>query len=190
MTRHACARAWWACSAIVLLSGCMPKMTMEEMKSMMPPRPVELDRLDAFAGEWDVEGEMTMAMIDGPIKTSGSNEAHWEGNRRYLVNRGKFGMGDLDPMEAIETWTYDAHSKIYRSTWVDSMGSVGLGTGRYNEKTGTWAMRAKAHGPFGATDMKGTVKFIDDDTMEWTWSEYMFCGLLKTTEMKGISRRR
>ena len=99
-------------------------------------------------------------------------------------------MEGFDPMHGMETWMYDAKSKKYRSTWVDSMGSIGIGEARYKEKTGTWHMRAKGRGPHGKTTMKGTAKLIDANTMEWTWSEHMMGGLMKTMEMTGTSRRR
>lgn len=174
----------------ILLTGCMPKMTLEDMKAMMPQRPAELDRLNAFAGRWDTTGEMKFSFLDEVIESTGSNEAKWEGNGWYLVNRGTFGMGELGEMEAIETWTYDSHSKVYRTLWVDSMGTVATGTARYDEKSNRWQMKATGHGPFGKSYMKGTVTFPDDNTMEWTWSEYMFGGLIKTSEMTGTSRRR
>jgi len=45
-----------------VLTGCMPHMTLDEMKAQMPQRPAELDRLNAFVGQWqddrDVGGEM------------------------------------------------------------------------------------------------------------------------------------
>lgn len=176
--------------AAVVLTGCMPKMTLEDMKAMIPQRPVELDKLNAFAGKWESTGESKMAGLDEVLKASGTNEARWEGDNWYLVSRGTFNMGDFGEMQGLETWTYDTHSKKYRSTWTDSMGSVGTGTSTYNEKTNTWHMKGTSHGPFGKTTGKGQVKFIDENTMEWTWKEYAMGGLIKTMEMTGTSRRR
>lgn len=150
---------------------------------------MELDRLDAFAGRWESTGELRMANADEVIRTTGTNEARWEGDGWYLVSRGTFGMGDMDKMQAMETWTYDSHDKVYRSTWVDNMGSTGMGTSRYDEKTGTWRMRAHGHGPFGGTCYTGTVTFPEPNTMEWTWKEYALWGLIKTMEMNGTSHR-
>jgi len=175
--------------AAVVLAGCMPKMTIEEMKSMLPERPVELDKLNAFAGKWVFEGEAEMAGLDEPLKSSGHNEAHWDGDNWFLVSRGTFKMGDLGEMEGVETWTYDTHDKVYRSTWVDTFGSVGTGTSKYDDKTDTWKFRATSHGPFGKSKMKGKVQFVNADTMEWSMSEYSMCGLMKTMEMNGTSRR-
>lgn len=173
----------------VLLAGCMPKMTIEEMKAGIPQRPAELDRLNAFAGNWQGEGEAKFSFLDEVIKTSATSEANWEGDGWYMVSRGMFNMGELGDMTGLETWTYDTHSKKFRSTWVDSFGSVGIGSAKYDEKTDTWYMRATSHGPWGKATSKGTVKFIDENTMEWTWTEYAMGGLMKTMEMKGTSRR-
>jgi hypothetical protein len=173
----------------MVLTGCMPSMTIEEMKTMMPKRPAELDKLNAFAGEWVGTGEAKMMGIDEPIKTRATTEGHWEGNNWYLVVRGKYQMEGFDGMEAIETWSYDQHSKKYRNTWTDSMGSMGTGVS-WIDKKGVWQMRAKSHGAWGPTTMKGTLSMLDDNTMEWEWNEYAFFGLIKTMEMKGTSKRK
>ena len=136
-----------------------------------------------------MEGEAKMAGLKEPIKTTGTAEGKWDGNGWILVNRGEFTMEGLEGMVGVENWTYDTHSKVYRSTWVDSMGTVGTGVSRYNEKTGEWRMKAKARGFMGPSTMRGWMKFTDDDTIEWSMSEY-FLGIFKVMEMKGVNRRR
>ncbi len=190
MTRRSFSCVILSSMAGIALTGCMPHMTIEEMKSMMPQRPAELDKLNAFAGRWEFTGEAKMAGLDQVLKSSGTNEAKWEGDGWYLVSRGVFKLEDLGEMQGVETWTYDAHSKKFRSTWVDSMGSVGAGTARHDDKTNTWYMRATSHGPFGKTWIKGQVRSVDDNTMEWDWAEYAMWGFFKTMEMSGTSRRR
>lgn len=180
----------FASIAAVVLTGCGPKMTVEDMKAMIQQRPAELDKLNAFAGKWEFTGESKMGGLDEVLKISGTSEANWEGNNWYLVSRATFNMGDLGEMQGIETWTYDTHTKKYRSTWTDSTGSMGAGMSTYNEKTNTWHMRATSHGPFGKTTGRGQVKLIDANTMEWSWNEYALGGLIKTGEMTGTSRRR
>lgn len=173
----------------VAFAGCMPKMTLEEMKAQQPKRPAELDHLNAFAGKWQFEGELTMSMLDSdkPLKVSGHNEAKWEGDNWYLVSRGVMTMEPFGETQAIETWCYDMGSKKYRSSWVDSMGMMGYGEGTYDEKSNTWTVKATGYGSWGQSSMKGWLKIKDSDTMEWTWTEYM--GLMKTMEMKGTSTR-
>ena len=174
----------------ILLTGCMPKMTIEEMKAMSPKRPVELNRLNAFVGEWEVEAEMNFAFLDQPIESTGSNSAHWAGDNWFLISDGIFSMGELGTMHSHETWTYDTHSKKYRSTWTDSMGGTGIGESRYDEASNTWHMKARANTPFGKSTMNGHVKFLDANTMEWSWNEYMMGGLMKVSSMTGTSRRK
>jgi hypothetical protein len=173
--------------ACVALAGCMRKMTIEEMKAKMPERPAELDRLDAFVGKWQSDGEAKFAVLDEPIKISGTSEAEWDDSRWFVVSREVFDMEHFGESNGLGTWTYDIHDKEYRSTWVDSMGMIGLGQSEYDEKTDTWHMEAKSYGPWGKSTMKGWVKFTDEDTMEWWMAEYQ--GLMKTMEMSGTGKR-
>ena len=171
-------------------TGCMPKFTVEQLSEMRPERPAEMDKLNAFAGKWEMEGQAKMSVVDEMLKIGGTADAKWEGDGWYLVNNAVMNMEGMGEMKAVETWTYDAHSKKYRSIWVDNMGSVGTGEGRHDEKTDTWYFTASSHGPMGKVSMKGTAKVIDENTMEWTWTEDGCMGLCKTMEMTGTSRRR
>ncbi len=172
------------------LTGCAPKMTIEEMKAMKPQRPVELDRLDAFAGTWDSTGEATMCGLDETLKCRATETVRWEGDGWYLVSSGTFTMDEWGDMKGTATWMYDAKAKKYRSTWVDSMGSFAVGESRYDAKKGIWTMKGTSYTPFGKTSTKGWVKFTDPDTMEWEWTEYAMGGLMKTMSMTGTSHRR
>jgi hypothetical protein len=165
----------------------MPRMTIEEMKAQMPKRPAELDRLNAFVGKWQSEGEATFAMLDEPLKITGTSECKWEGDKWYLVGRGVMTMADFPETEGMETWMYDVHAKKYRSTYVDSMGMMGMSETTYNEKTDIWTMTATSYGPWGKSVMKGTLHFTNPDTMEWSMTEHM--GFTKIMEMKGTGTR-
>ena len=90
-------------------------------------------------------------------------------------------------MDGVWTWTYDVHSRKYRSTWTDSMGTIAIGESTYDEKTNMWHSKGTSFGPHGKTTAKGWMKVIDNNTMEWGWTEY--AGLMKTMEMSGTSRR-
>lgn len=176
-----------AACAVVVLSGCMPKMTIDEMKAEMPKRPVELDQLNAFVGKWTSEGTATFAMLEEPIKVSGTSEAQWDDSRWFVVSREVYDMEPFGESNGLGTWTYDMKSKKYRSTWVDSMGMTGLGESKYDEKTDTWHMKATSYGPWGKSTLKGWVKFTDADTMDWEMSEHQ--GLMKVMEMSGTGKR-
>ncbi len=174
-------------AAALVLSGCMPHMTLEQMKAEMPKRPAELDRLNAFVGKWQMEGEAQFAMLDEPVKITGTSESKWEGDKWYVVGRGVMRMADFPETQGLETWSYDIHAKKYRSTYVDSMGMMGMSEARYDEKTSTWKMTATSHGPWGKSQMKGTLRFLDPDTMDWSMTECM--GLMKIMDMKGTGKR-
>jgi hypothetical protein len=168
----------------------MPKMTIEDMKAMMPKRPAELDHLNMFAGDWTFEGKAEFAGLDEPLEMTGTNSAHWDGNNWYLVSTGIFKMADFDDMHGIETWTYDTNSKCYRSSWFDSMGTAGYGRSWYNEDDKTWTMKATSYGPHGKSYMKGKVTFTDENTAEWSMTERAMGGLIKVAEMSGTSKRK
>jgi hypothetical protein len=184
--RSATSMIMLACAALVL-TGCMPKMTIEEMKAQMPKRPAELDRLDAFLGKWQFQGEATCAMLDQPLKSSGTTETKWDGDNWFIVSRSVMSTENFDDSKALETWTYDIKARKYRSTWVDSMGMMGMGVSTYDEKTDTWHMKATSYGPWGKSRSKGWVRFIDADHMKWWWVEYT--GLMKTMEFNGTGER-
>lgn len=170
-----------------ILTGCMPDMANMEMS---PQRPPELEQLNAFVGNWTGEMEMTLVGSDEVMKASGTSESKWEGDGWYLVNRMVADMGEMGQMKALETWVYDPGSKLFRTTWVDNVGGFGTGTARYHEQTNTWHVKAKTYNPmFGRTTAKGTIRVIDDNTMEWDWAEYTMFGLKRITEMSGTNRR-
>ena len=173
--------------ALLGLTGCMPHMTVAEMKDKMPKRPAELDRLNAFVGKWQGDGEARFTMLDEPLKFTGTSESKWEGDKWYVVGRAVMKMADFPETQALETWTYDINAKKYRSTFVDSMGMTGMGEARYDEQAKTWHMTANSYGPWGQSQMNGTLRFINADTMEWNMTECM--GLTKIMDMKGTSKR-
>ncbi len=169
------------------LTGCMPHMTMEDLKAMKPKRPAELDRLEQFVGKWQYTGECRMSGLDEPIKSGGTGQYEWAGDRGYLIGHGTMDIEPFGPTQMHEMWTYDSHDKKYRSTYVDGMGMIGMGESTYREKDQTWHMTATSYGPWGKSTMKGTMRFADPDTMEWTMQEHQ--GLMKIMEMKGTGKR-
>ena len=74
--------------------------------------------------------------------------------------------------------------------WTDSPSRGESAIATFNEKTRTWHISAKGQKYGFATSGKGTLRQIDDDTLEWTWKEYDRFGLILLADMKGISRRK
>jgi len=168
----------------------MPKMTIAQMKAMMPSRPKQLDALNVFVGRWAFSGEVHIAGIEEAIPMTGTSESTWDASRWFLVGDSVMSMRGFDDSRGHETWTYDRHDQKFRSTWVDSMGSVGEGSATFDEDSQTWTMKAVSHGAFGKSTAKGFVRLVDADTFELRWSEFALGGLMKTMEMCGTSKRR
>lgn len=182
---------WPTCvCALVLMTGCMPKFTVEEMKAMMPERPVELDLLNMFEGSWESEATMNMALLDEPLTGKATSTASWECDDWWMVERGEHEMGELGTMHYLAIWGYDVKAKKYRSWWFDSMGSAGRGTAKYNEETKTWRIKAKSKSSMGKTVGDGTAKYLDDRTVEWTWTEWDGLKLIKFMEGSGTSHKK
>jgi hypothetical protein len=180
--------SWFAVAFIgTMTTGCVHKMTLEQMKAQMPKRPAELDRLNPFVGKWSFEGEAKFAMLDEPLKMTGHGEYAWEGDRWYMVGHNVMKMDGFDECKGLETWTYDTKAGKYRSTWVDSMGTTGMGAATYDVDTRTWHMSAVGYGPWGESKMKGTMHLKDDNTLVWYMTETQ--GLTKVAEMMGTAKR-
>jgi hypothetical protein len=167
----------------------MPKMTIEELKQMMPERPAELDLLNDFVGKWESTGKVSFAGLDEELETSSKSEITWGGDGWYLIEHGQFHMEEFGDMEGLATWTYDVGAKMFRNTWVDSTGGLSVGTAKYNKKTRTWHMKSINYSPFGKSKGKGKAQFIDDNTMEWDYSEYALGGLVKVMSMTGTATK-
>ncbi len=174
-------------AACTLLAGCMPKMTIAQMKDKMPKRPAELDRLDPFVGKWQSEGTIKFAFLDQPLKMTGTATYNWGPDRWFVTSDEKGEMQELGPYQGHGMWNYDQKAKLYRMAFVDTMGMLGMGTGTYDEKTGTWHMTVTSDSPFGKSTMKGTLRFVNPNTQEWSMTETM--GLMKVSEMHGTAHR-
>jgi len=164
-------------------------MTLEDLRGMRPERPAALDELDRFVGSWAWEGTMKMTGLDEPLKVSGKSEVKWAGDKWFLQIQESASIQELGNSEGTRIWSYDAKAKKFRSSWVDSMGTTMQGTTWPDEKSGTWQFRTTGYGSFGPSTARGTVRFPDPDTMEWDWQEFVICGLVKTVEITGTSKR-
>ncbi len=167
---------------VTLLAGCMPKMTIEKMKAEMPKRPAELDRLDAFVGNWESEGSVKFAFLDQSLKMTGRSQIVWGPDRWFLIEDDKGEMQELGPYQGHGMWNYDAKARKYRMAMTDTMGMLGIATARFDTKTNTWHMTSTNDTPFGKSTMKATIRFPNPDTQEWSISEYM--GLMKIDDMQ------
>lgn len=190
MIRGKMAATFGALTACVLMTGCMPKMTIEDMKAMTPKRPAELDHLNMFVGKWQYEGTMEFGGSEESIKSTGTSDTEWGPGKWYLLSDSLWNMEGFDPMHGHEVWTYDVKAKKFRSVWTDTMGAMGYGTSKYNPETKTWKMHAVSHGPMGKSTMNGTVTFVDDNTMKFEAKEKAMFGLVTVMEWEGTATRK
>ncbi len=173
-----------------LAVGCQPP-TDEEIAEMMkqPPRPPELDRLNAWVGSWS--GDALVKMPDGKEKKgSGSNTTAWAADNWILVENWQHTMGEHDVMKGVSLIWWDNNKKKYRMAAADNYGGHGEGSFKYDEATNTWNMKGEmVDGKTGnETHGKGTVKMTDESTMEWTYTEYGPLGM-KMFEVSGTSKK-
>lgn len=184
-------RAFFASMYVLaLIPGCAScGFDASAMKDRIAARPVELDRLNALSGKWRTEGEVRMLGLGDPIHTTGKSEANWECDRRLLVERSSFDMGTLGPMSGVSVWSFDARSKHYEMHWFDSFGESAKGTAWFNAKKNTWEMRVRGRNAITDIVADGTIRIVNDDTLEWTWKQYDAWHLLQFADMKGRSVR-
>ncbi len=175
----------------VMLVGCQPSE--EEMATMFkqPPRPAELDRLEAWVGTWKADVEVKMPGTDETHTGQGQNTTEWAADKWMLVEHWEHDMGETDKMKGASLMWWDPHSEKYRMAWTDNYGGHATGTMTYNEKTGVWKGKAKSKdGKTGSTTIgKWTSEFTNPSTIEWTWEEYDGLGLFKILEVSGTSKR-
>ena len=179
-----------AATAYLAVTGCAPKVDLEMMKNAKPERPAELDRLVPFIGEWVSEGVATLHGVDEPLKGTGTMSYTWEANDNIMIERGMYDMGEVGSMHSVSVWQYDTKTKKFRVWWFDDFGSVGKGTCTYCPKSKTWHMKAKSTGCMGDTSSEGTMTFVTDNKLEWTWMEYDSLKLNKFGEWKGTSTKK
>ena len=184
-------RAFFApMSLFALVPGCAScGFDASAMKDRIAARPTELDQLNALAGKWRTEGEVRMLGFGDPIRTTGKSEANWECDRRLLVERSTFDMGPLGPMSGVSVWSYDARSRRYEMHWFDSFGESAKGTARFDAKKNSWEMRVRGRNAVTDIAADGTIRIVDDNTLEWTWKQYDAWHFIKFADMKGRSVR-
>ena len=173
----------------VALVGCQ-QPSMEDM--MTPPtRPAELDRLGMFIGTWEGTSEMTAPGSDEIINCTGRSTARWAADGWVMIEEYEGALAD-DQYEGVALWTWDPKAKKFRTFWTSSFGELAHGTATFDEETKTWHMRGESRNLYkgSKTIGEGTATMVDDNTMEWSFTEYGPMKLKKLAEGKGTSRRK
>lgn len=165
----------------VIVTGCAPQITMEEL--MQKPTPGDrLAVLDQLLGQWNdtanivspTPQEMQKTMPEGeemPTSSEGTYSAKWELDNMFLVIKGQYTWDDK-AVEWIECWTWDAKAKKYRTHYFNNWGEFGQGTYTYCPDTRTFKGKGTGTSTHGFTSgYDGCMKFVDDNTIEWKWTE-------------------
>jgi hypothetical protein len=171
----------------------MPKMDLETLRDMQPSRPAELDRLAPFIGRWEGKGELKMSVLDEVLPMTGISENSWDCDGWCMVERDHYEMGDLGSVTDVSVWTWDAKARTFRIARFDSVGGAAAGTADYDERSQCWKLKSGTRTPWGKMQSRGTVRMVDEDTVEWTWDEWPgwdWLRLFKIAEMKGTNQRR
>ncbi len=177
---------------IAVLAGCGEKPTIEMIQAEIAkerPRPTQLDHLNQFVGTWESTGEMTFPTIEGAIAYRGTSTAQWDADNRVVVERMTGEMGSSS-MSGLSMFWWDDRDKVFRNLWVDSFGASIQGEAEYDAETNCWKMKGKGVDPHsgGRTSAVGTIKLVDENTMEWTHSEKNAWGIT-ILNLKGVSKR-
>lgn len=176
---------------IVLVSGCQPGVTsLEAFRESLPPRPSELDRLETLAGTWNTEGTVWFIGMKKPGRATGSSHTEWACDKRFLIDRSTYDMGPLGPMTGINVWGWDAQRHRFTFSWFDSFGETATGHARYDESAKTWHIHTSGHSSRCSVNNRGTIRVVDDHTLEWSWVTRSAWGFPKYAEYRGTSRRR
>jgi len=171
-----------ACSA--------PPMSLEAMKARMPPRPPELDTLQMLAGDWTTDGHVQFIGMDEPIATTGTSSARWECDRRFLIDRSDYDMGPLGPMKGVSVWGWDPQRKEFAFWWFDGFGESASDTARYDKSAKVWHITTNGQSTRCNVKNRGTIRMVDENTLEWTWEQFSAWGFPKYADMNGVSRRK
>lgn len=179
-----------ACLMGFIAVGC-GKPNMSDMH--MPSRPAELDKLEPMVGSWTYSIEFTMEGMPGPIKGTGTSTVAWDCEKNVLVEHVN---GDPDEQghkfSAMGLYMYDTHGKVFRTVWIDNMGEVHHGTMKLAEDGKTWHTRGTGMNTYTGEKGKGVgeMKWVDNNTMEFSGKQYDSWGFSKKMDMKGTSKRK
>lgn len=198
MTRRLSAFALSCACSFAVLAGCSQQQqgmnNMDPSAMQPPPRPAELDQLNPWVGKWETTAEMTMP--DGKKMTgTGSSESAWDLDKRVVIERSTFSMGEMGTMQGMGIFTYCPVTKKFKTAWFSSMGEASMGTMWWDEAKKCWCMKANYISPMTGepTEFTGTITMPDNNTMNWEMTESTvgFLGMkTKCWEGKGVSKRK
>ncbi len=167
----------WA-MAVILVGAC-------GSVSFAQDAPKEMERFKNDVGDWDAEIKTYGDPNAEPEVSKGSEHAHMLGGM-WLVSHFKGEMMGM-PFEGCGQVGYNAGSKKYVGTWIDSMTPTAMATeGTWDEKTQTMTQTGTGTDPTGNEQkMKMTTVYNKDGSRLFT----MFLVLPDKQEMKMMEIR-
>lgn len=184
-------------AAFALVGCAQPQRPMEPPQK--PDAAPEMAKLERLIGTWSDTAEMVepspeemkKQVPEGseevPSSFKGGWKSQWVLRGMFLRNEGWHEMGPDQRMNMVEYYTWDPKSKKYRVWFFSDWGEHGEGWMTIDPDGKTFRIKAKGADAQGASGRsEGTMTFVDDDTLEWTWAESGAHGKMK---FKGTSKR-
>jgi hypothetical protein len=143
-------------SVLTLLS-----LAMIAAAQMPMPKPApELKKLDYFAGNWTLDGDMKPSPMGPGGKTTLSEHNKWMDGGFFLVSNSEFKSAGMGDGTGIGFMGYSPEEKIYTYDEYNSMGEAVHSRGTLDGDTWTWNSDEKMNGQ----TIKGrfTIKTLSD----------------------------
>jgi hypothetical protein len=166
-------------------------MDMGDMQKPSPP--VQMAQLDRLIGSWTGTAELVYPKPrEGSEDAESSPTAHkcervMDG--MYLREEGWYEMGPDAKVRYVEYVTWDADAGAFRIFFFNDWGEFSTATGRPSVDGNSFTFRGRGTDAGGKTVREsGTMSFVDDSTVQWTWSQHDWLGATTFT-VKGTSKR-
>ncbi len=192
--------------AIVLVIGAaacgcgQPEASTVYTPSRKPAPAAELAQLDRFVGRWTGSAEMVypdkrqwMSQLppgSAEPKTTFANgeTAAWSLGGMHLRRDGWFEMPDGQKQHFVEYVTWDAKERKFRTSMISDWGDWSTGWMTVSEDGRRADLTTSGYDAAGNLKTGiASMNFVDEDTLEWTWSEK---GPEGPFTLHGTSRRR
>jgi hypothetical protein len=167
------------------------------LKKPMPAP--ELSELARLVGNWSGSAELVApfpdretgapggAPGDGRPSFKGGGKFQWVLDGMFLKGEGWHDLGGERRIHYVEYVTWDSQAEGYRNWWFNNFGAHGQGWMTFDADGKTIRVKTQAIDVLGQPTMRTrTMTFIDDNVIDWTWSEDGPTGKLK---LIGTSRR-
>ncbi len=182
----------------LLLVGCaQPQMPLDPPQK--PDPAAELARLEPLVGTWAGTAEMVEPSVEEmrkhlpegapeiPSTFEGQWKSEWVMGGMFLRMQGWHQMGEDQRMNFLEFYTWDPKVKKYRGLSMTDWGEYGRSWMELEQDGKTYEISAEYTDANGAAKRgRGEMILLDEDTLEWTWTEQGPHGKMK---FKGTSRR-